>query len=198
MLLYFAIFVVGAIVGAAILDQVIRHKHGKSYSKWIKDDFALQWSLIKDITYSHHFSPFSENIQKLSPQFCTLHAEAAVAERASLPQLAGLAYGKALECLIKDYAKVENPGKDPEIEASPLAACVKNYIHDDLVKNSAELGAWLRNDQMHYVRRHEEHGIDELKALNQLIVSLIEENDRRKSFASTVDTLRKDLNAKKS
>ena len=119
---YVLVFIIGMAVGAVVLDRVIRHKYGKNYARWIKDDFDLQWQIIRDTTYSHHFSPFSEVIQKISPQFCALYCEASVAEKARLTSVAGLSYGKSLECLIKDYAKLENPGRDSEIESASLSA----------------------------------------------------------------------------
>jgi hypothetical protein len=187
---------VGAGFGGVCLDRWARHKHGKSYSKWIKDDFDLQWNIIQRSAFAPHFAPFSDWIQKMSPQFCALYVEAAVAENAPLSQLAGLGYGKALECLIKDYAKTENPGNEAAIEAAPLGACLKQYLQDDLVKNSAELATWLRNDQVHYLRKHEKHGVPELKSLIKLIVSLVEVNQQRKAHESTVSDLRNEMSAK--
>lgn len=190
-----AAFLVGTGFGVLLLNIVARYRYGKNYNKWIKQDFELQWRSLQRAGLVRELSPFSDMIQRLSPQFCALYEEAAIAEKAPLPQVAGLAYGKALELLIKDLAKAHNPGLSTHIESIPLAACVRDYIKDDLVRNCAELATWLRNDQMHYVRRHEKHGIEELKKLVYLIVTLIEEGERRRRFATTVGELRDQLTA---
>jgi hypothetical protein len=185
--------VVGMLLGAAVLDLAVRYRHGKNYSKWIKQDFDLQWRAMQSVGLVRAFSPFSETIQRISPQFCVIYEEATVSENAPLLQVAGLAYGKALEFLIKDLAKSQNPGREAEIETTALARCVQDYIRDELVRNCAELATWLRNDQMHYVRRHEKHGIEELKKLITLIVALIEEGERRRHFSDTAGRLREEM-----
>src|SRR3989442_12039733 len=52
---------------------------------------------------------FDVLIQNLSPTFCKIYTESTVVERDGLLQVCGVGYGKALEFLIKDYAKTENP-----------------------------------------------------------------------------------------
>jgi hypothetical protein len=195
---YIIVAAVSALVGAFVLDRYARIKHGSGYAERIKRDFDLQWRLMRDIVIAHHDSPFSAFIQKLSPQFCLVYGEAAAAESAPLTQLAGLGYGKALELLIKDFAKHENPGNAAAIESAALGTCVKNYLNDDLLKNSAELGVWLRNDQVHYIRKFEEQGVKELKFLIHLVVRLIEESDRRKRFSGEVNELRQRMTSPRS
>jgi chemotaxis receptor (MCP) glutamine deamidase CheD len=110
--------------------------------------------------------------------------------RKKLGQVAGIGYGKALEFLIKDYAKTQNSNMDVEIETAALGTCVKTYIKDELVQNCAELATWLRNDETHYVRRHQEQGVDELKLLISLVVALLEEGERRRKFGAAANSLR--------
>ena len=64
--------VLGFALGAFALDRVVRHRHGKNYNKWIKEDFDLQWSVIQIVGLARAFSPFSKTIQQVSPQFGAL------------------------------------------------------------------------------------------------------------------------------
>jgi len=183
----------GMALGALLLDRGSRWRHGKGYNQLIKDDLDLRWRFIRDITVAQHMSPFSEVLQALSPEFCRLYGEASVAERAPLPQASGLAYAKSLELLIKDFAKRENPGEEAKIESANLAVCVREYLKDDLLRNSSELGVGLRNDQVHYKREYTEHGLAELKGLIHLVVRLIEESERRKKSAADIMRLKEQM-----
>lgn len=193
MLTYVLIGIGGMAVGALLLDRGSRWRHGKGYNELIKEDVDLQWRFIRDIAVTQHVSPFSEFMQTVSPEFCQLYSEASVAERAPLPQAAGLAYAKSLELLIKDYAKRENPGKEAQIESANRAVCVREYLKDDLLRSSSELGVWLRNDQVHYRREYTEHGMSELKGLIHLVVRLIEESERRKKSAADITRLKEQM-----
>jgi hypothetical protein len=183
----------GMALGAILLDRMSIWRHMKSYDQFIKDDFDLQGRLLEGITLSRHTSPFSEFLQTISPEFCRLYGEAWVAERAPLPQAAGLAYAKSLELLIKDFAKLENPGEAAKIETTNLSTCVREFLKDDLLRNSAELGVWLRNDQVHYRRKYTEHGTTELRKIIKRVVGLIEDSERRKKLSANVARLREQM-----
>jgi hypothetical protein len=85
--------VLGFALGAFALDRVVRHRHGKNYNKWIKEDFDLQWSVIQIVGLARAFSPFSKTIQQVSPRFGALYEAASAAEKGPVLQVAGLAYG---------------------------------------------------------------------------------------------------------
>ena len=113
---------------------------------------------------------FEANITRLSPKFEAIYNEAFQAETAGLSLLCGAGYRKALEFLVKDYLKSipENAEKKPEIEASPLSACIKSFVNDPKIKATAIRAAWLGNDETHYIRKWEEKDLSDLKKLIDL------------------------------
>src|SRR5207249_6108225 len=95
-------------------------------------------------------------------------------ESYGLNQVCGVGYGKALEFLIKDYAKHENPNARAEIERASLSRCIERFISDDGIRNSSDVARWLRNDETHYLRKYAQADIGNLKRLIALTVALIE------------------------
>jgi len=130
----------------------------------------------------HALPTFSPVISSASPQFCTVYGQASDAESYGLDQVCGVGYGRSLEFLIKDYAKREAPGAEAAIEKAPLASCIREYITDPAVRDSADLARWLRNDETHYIRKYSGHDIQDLKRLIALTIALIENAEQRKGL----------------
>lgn len=122
-------------------------------------------------------------VEALAPQFIALANEATLAEHYGLHQVAGVAYGKALEFLIKDYAKRENPLQATAIESAPLATCIRDYIKDEALRTSTDLARWLRNDEMHYRRKFLDRNVQDLKRLIALAIALIVNAEQRRDLA---------------
>lgn len=118
--------------------------------------------------------PFSENIQKLSPQFITTYNDSLRAESLELNSICGMGYRKSLEFLVKDYAIFKNPDKKSDIEKSLLGKCIETYISDKRLQTLAKASAWLGNDQTHYVQKHSAHGLKELKQFIKAFVAFID------------------------
>ncbi|TDF91740.1 DUF4145 domain-containing protein [Paenibacillus piri] len=108
---------------------------------------------------------FDEIITKLSPEFVSIYKQSARAEEYGLNQVCGIGYRKSLEFLIKDYLVSKNPERREEILKKPLGQCIKDDISDTRIKNMAKLATWLGNDETHYIRKHEDMNIDDLKKL---------------------------------
>lgn len=141
------------------------------------------------------FSPtFSNDIQTLSPTFCEIFDQALEAEQEGLEQICGIGYGKSLEFLIKDYAIQLHPDKKEVIEKSALANCIKQYMNDDTIKNSAELATWLRNDEAHYVRKWADKDVKDLKNLITLTVTIIQNNIIKGQLDKQVQDIRGKFN----
>ncbi len=140
-----------------------------------------------------HIPTFSDAIQKISPSFCSIYDQAAIAESAQLQSVSGVGYGKALEFLIKDYAKQENPNDSEQIDRATLGACIKSFVNDPGIRESATLATWLRNDETHYVRKFLTKDIEDLKKIVNLTIGLIENAERRKALEQDVGTFGKDM-----
>lgn len=105
-----------------------------------------------------------ENIEKVSPVFVEIYSQATVAEREVLDQIAGVGYRKAAEFLIKDYAISKNPSDEEHIKSIMLGKVIADYLNDfPKIQALAKSVAWIGNDETHYVRRHDDKDIRDLK-----------------------------------
>ena len=85
-----------------------------------------------------------------------------------------MGYRKALEFLIKDYAIHFNQTKEDSIKNQSLAQCINTYIDNLKIKDLAEKSAWLGNDETHYVRKHPDYDINDLKTFIDTCVNYID------------------------
>lgn len=116
----------------------------------------------------------SEEIEKISPTFCSIFDEAHQAQVMGLTQITGPGYRKALEFLIKDYAKIKNGEKEKKIDGMLLGNVIANYIDNPRIKAMSKRATWLGNDETHYIRKWEEHDIEDLIKLIDITVKWIE------------------------
>jgi hypothetical protein len=134
---------------------------------------------------------FSEYIEDLSERFVGVFNQANRADLEGLDEIAGPGYRKALEILVKDYAKApylkileeaEDGGAEAiqaqdhinAIESLLLAPCINKYLDDKRIREVAARAAWLGNDEVHYVRRWPDKDVKELKALLDLVIRFID------------------------
>ena len=117
---------------------------------------------------------FSEKISNLSPMFQTIYNQANTAESYSLNEIAGMGYRKALEFLVKDFCIHLNPDKKAEIENILLGKCISTYISDEKIKNLATASTWIGNDETHYVRKHIDKDIKDMKQFIHALLYFIE------------------------
>lgn len=106
---------------------------------------------------------FEDCLATLSPTFVEIYNQSKQAETMSLNHIAGMGYRKSLEFLIKDYAIHFNPNKEEEIKSMFLAPCIKAYIDSPKIKTLAEKSVWLGNDETHYIRRHPDLDVQDMK-----------------------------------
>ena len=123
----------------------------------------------------NRFTPevFDSAIENLSPQFVKIYNQALAAETSDLDEIAGIGYRKALEFLVKDFAIHLHPEDEESIKKAPLAQCIKDYIDSPQSTTLAERSAWLGNDEAHYIRKHEDRSIADLKNFILAIVYFI-------------------------
>lgn len=116
---------------------------------------------------------FSDEINKLSPNFVRVYNQAFAAEQNELDDICGMGYRKAVEFLAKDYAIHINPDKEADIKSSYLSTCINTYFDNKKLQNLATASAWLGNDQTHYEQRISDAGIKEMKAFIMALVNFI-------------------------
>ena len=105
-----------------------------------------------------------ENIEKVSPVFVEIYSQATVAESEALNQIAGVGYRKAAEFLIKDYVISKNPSDEEHIKSIMLGQVIAEYLSDfPKIQALAKSVSWIGNDETHYVRRHNDKDIQDLK-----------------------------------
>lgn len=117
---------------------------------------------------------FSSAIKTVSPDFVNIFNQSEQAENRGLDDICGIGYRKSLEFLIKDYAISLNPDKRSEIESSFLGNCISNYIDNEKIKTLAKASAWIGNDETHYVRKNQNHNVQDLKRFIKTVVAYIE------------------------
>lgn len=114
-----------------------------------------------------------EELLEVSPTYAEILQQSTHAEIMGFNQIAGMGYRKALEFLVKDYATKLKPDDSEGIKKRSLMSVIKDYLDSKKVIDCAERAAWLGNDETHYIRRHEDHDIEDLKRLLKLTASWI-------------------------
>ncbi len=130
-------------------------------------------TLIKTFPQIKAETIFEDSIKELSSDFVCIYNEAKSAEENDLFLICGLGYRKSIEFLVKDFSIKNNPDDKDSIRAMPLAQCIKKYIKEDSIRTLAERSAWIGNDEAHYVRKHEDRDISDMKNFIHALVYFI-------------------------
>ena len=117
---------------------------------------------------------FSKAIKDISQKFIDIYQQSEKAEAHGLIDVCGLGYRKALEFLIKDFAILLHPESEDQICGKPLSQCISDYIPNEKIKALAKASVWLGNDEAHYIRKHENYNLQNLKAFINAIVMFID------------------------
>ncbi|MFK4914581.1 DUF4145 domain-containing protein [Lactococcus petauri] len=124
--------------------------------------------LAKLINYSYTKKidvELPKNISKVSDEFVNIYEQAATAEAYNLINICGVAYRKAAEFLIKDYVITKNQKDEEKIKNMMLGNVISTYLNDfPKIQNLAKATAWIGNDETHYVRKHNDKDLQDLKA----------------------------------
>lgn len=119
---------------------------------------------------------FSKYIINISKNFINIYNQAREAEHHNLFEVAGMGYRKALEFLIKDYITKDFIEENiiNNIHKKPLINCINEYINNENIKIASSRAIWIGNDETHYIRKHDDKDIKDLKRLIDLTVRWIE------------------------
>nr|DAK63191.1 MAG TPA: protein of unknown function (DUF4145) [Caudoviricetes sp.] len=145
---------------------------------------------IVPYTYLHKVKiNLPKGVAKLSPNFEIIYQQAKTAEYYNLDQIAGIGYRKAVEFLIKDYANHQCPNDTDKIQRMNLSQAIQSYLKDvPKIQHLATASTWLGNDETHYIRKHTDKDIDDLKTFIEATIHFIAydlEADEALSFISS-------------
>ncbi len=115
----------------------------------------------------------SKEIRKLSPKFVSIYAQAAKAEKSKLTEICGSGFRKSLEFLVKDYVIYKFPADEATIKVEPLSASIRR-IDDERIRVLTERATWIGNDETHYIKKHENLDIAEMKRFIDAVLHYIE------------------------
>lgn len=129
---------------------------------------------------------FSQEITELSPGFIDSYNDAFVAEQAGCSHIVGMAYRRAFEYLIKDYAIKYNPNEAESIIKMNLSDCVNKYVKNNETKDLLLRTTWIGNDFAHYEKKHADIDLHDLKQLIDLSMGEIESEIKRKNYIAKI------------
>lgn len=113
-----------------------------------------------------------QDIKDKYPDFTRIFSEACECERLGLLSIAGTGYRKALEFLVKDYLQQEQGLTKESIGECRLEKCCQKIEFEPIRKLSNAV-TWLGNDETHYVVKHPEYDINEMKGFLDALISSI-------------------------
>lgn len=133
----------------------------QEYEKWYTEPIASQ--------NEYHYRPqidveLPKNIEVVSPDFVNIYKQSIRAESEGLDLICGVGYRKAAEFLIKDYVISKNESKSEDIKNKFLGKVIDKYLEDmPKIQALAKSVAWIGNDETHYVRKHNDRDLQDLK-----------------------------------
>lgn len=116
---------------------------------------------------------FTHNICELSPRFVDIYHQSEDAENAGLTEVCGMGYRKSLEFLIKDFLIHQEHEQKEQVPTITLSAAI-NLLENKSLKTLALRCAWLGNDESHYVRKHENYSVSDLKTFILAAVAYVD------------------------
>ena len=120
------------------------------------------------------FQTFDKRLYKISPSFIITFDQALSAESSQLNKITGLAFRKAFEILVKDYAiYLHSEDDSKEILKMTLSCVINKYFQDTDFKSIFQKISWLGNDHSHTFNKHEDYDVKDLKRFIYACISKI-------------------------
>lgn len=152
-----------------------------------KYDTSNHIRMIANFPFTPKETAFSETIKKISPKFIKTFTQSEIAEQNSLDMIAGCGFRKSIEFLVKDYLIYLNPQKEENIKHEFLGASIKK-LENLKIQTLAEKATWIGNDETHYVSKHDNLDINNMKKFIIVLCSYIEMEETYKE-ASTIERI---------
>ena len=115
---------------------------------------------------------YPSEIDEISQEFKNIITQSSNAEALKFDHLAGIGYRKAIEFLVKDYLiKCKNEDKS-KVSTQQLGQCISD-IDDARINNLARAASWIGNDETHYVRKHVDKDVQDLKKFLHALTALV-------------------------
>lgn len=149
------------------VDHLIMNTyHGNSYRIISHDIYPRVTSIEID---------FDSRLKDLiSSDFCMIYKQALIADNDGLTEITGIAFRKAFEVLVKDYAAYLNKSVDKqEILKLSLKQTIDKYFKNSEFEPIFRKISWLGNDQSHTFNKHDEYNVSDLKRFINACVSKI-------------------------
>ena len=125
-----------------------------------------------DIYYKSADETFSQDLKECSPDFITIFSQLNIAEKHNLNYLLKLGYRKAIEFLVKDYLIKCKNEDESKVSTQQLGQCISD-IDDARINNLARAASWIGNDETHYVRKHVDKDVQDLKKFLHALTALV-------------------------
>lgn len=154
----------------------------ETFPRGYTDQLYLKKTLLVDFM---EFEEFSEYITKISEQFPRIYNQSKIAEENGLDMIAGPSYRKALEFLVKDYIKKNDPKAFEKAKNMQLGSAIQ-LIENERIREMAERATWLGNDETHYIKKFKENDLEDLKNLIKMVAAWIELTERSDHYKKTL------------
>lgn len=124
---------------------------------------------------------FPKDVQDKYPEFIKIYKQAAIAESMNLDQICGVGYRKAVESLVKQYAKNIYSDKASAINTETLSQTISRFTSPE-IKQLATAATWLGNDHAHIISKHPQYDLNQLKSFIRFLCQHIQyENELEKA-----------------
>lgn len=115
---------------------------------------------------------YPSEIDEISVEFNKIITQSSNAEALGFDHLAGIGYRKAIEFLVKDYLINFKDVDEAQISNQQLGKCISD-IDDIKINNLARAATWIGNDETHYVRKHIDKDVQDLKKFLHALTALV-------------------------
>lgn len=172
-------------IGVLLFCQNCKHFFVREYNAYsCGNHFEVKNEITKpyDLECNIHVS---ENINEISPRFKEIYSQSAKAESCNLYEICGPGYRKALEFLIRDFAKYILPEKEQSIDnTSQIGRVIDNFYNEEsfpelkpiihVLKPLIKIASYVGNDETHYIRKWKNKDINDLKQYIESAKSIID------------------------